>query len=520
MDFLNKILFKKTFAIIIVLSLSIAFHLQSQSTNSNWYFGKNAGVTFKSGVPVALEDGQLNTMEGCASTSDSVGKLLFYTDGLTVWNRHHMIMPNGKELNGHTSSTQSAYIVPHPHSNTLYYLFTSDFEAGKKGLCYSVVDMQLNNGYGDIAEKNILLRSSCVEKIAAYEHANKNDIWLVIHEYNSSSFLAYLITNAGISPKPVISSVGLKYEKNIFNTIGYMKFSPDGKRLATVITGSFTAEIFNFDNNTGIVSHPVTIVLEDNSMPYGLEFSPNNKLLYIGSGAKGKVYQYNVSLDTEDKIINSMIEIGKSKSGKSIGSLQLAEDNKIYVAEYLSKYLSIIENPDKIGTDCKYVNEKVNLNKISTFGLPVCYHRFKKGTTRLFQNSLVYDRTTEILLNQKYRLNNILFESDKSEVRAELFKDLDKVVELLHKKADLKILIIGHTDSIGKERYNYRLSLRRANEVRDYLISKDVDPKQVKVVGKGLSEPIDCNSTEIGRENNRRVEFIISKYENKQKAEL
>ena len=86
----------------------------AQSPADWWYFGHNAGVEFQSGNPVGVTDGQLFTTEGCASISDPLGDLLFYTDGSTVWDKLHNIMPNGLGLLGNSSATQSAIIVPAP----------------------------------------------------------------------------------------------------------------------------------------------------------------------------------------------------------------------------------------------------------------------------------------------------------------------------------------------------------------------------------------------------------------------
>ena len=68
---------------------------QAQGEANIWYFGQNAGIDFNSGSPVALTNGQLVTDEGCATISNSSGQLLFYTDGITVYNRNHSIMVNG-----------------------------------------------------------------------------------------------------------------------------------------------------------------------------------------------------------------------------------------------------------------------------------------------------------------------------------------------------------------------------------------------------------------------------------------
>ena len=98
---------------------------EAQRENNIWYFGDKAGLDFNSGNPVNLTDGAINTIEGCASISNPSGQLLFYTDGIKVWNRNHQIMPNGADLSGNSSSTQSGIIVPKPNSNTIYYLFTT-----------------------------------------------------------------------------------------------------------------------------------------------------------------------------------------------------------------------------------------------------------------------------------------------------------------------------------------------------------------------------------------------------------
>ena len=118
----------------------------SQGEAANWYFGVNAGLNFSSGAPVLDLNGQLATNEGCGSISDANGDLLFYTDGITVWEKNHNQMPNGFGLMGDPSSTQSGIIIPLPGSEVIYYIFTVDSSAGDHGFRYSIVDMSFNNG--------------------------------------------------------------------------------------------------------------------------------------------------------------------------------------------------------------------------------------------------------------------------------------------------------------------------------------------------------------------------------------
>ena len=94
----------------------------AQDKTSFWYFGEFAGINFTSSGPRVLTDGALITGEGCSSMSTDNGLLQFYTDGRFVYDRNHDQMPAGSGLLGHSSSTQSAIIVPKPWSTTQYYI--------------------------------------------------------------------------------------------------------------------------------------------------------------------------------------------------------------------------------------------------------------------------------------------------------------------------------------------------------------------------------------------------------------
>ena len=115
---------RKTIAFFLIFFLLVFFFssnkLFAQGEANIWYFGHGAGLDFNSGTPIAITDGALNTVEGCASISNSSGSLLFYTNGATVWNKQHQPMPNGTGLMGDSSSTQAAVIVPKPGSQSIY----------------------------------------------------------------------------------------------------------------------------------------------------------------------------------------------------------------------------------------------------------------------------------------------------------------------------------------------------------------------------------------------------------------
>ena len=102
----------------------------------------------------------------------------------------------------------------------------------------------------------------------------------------------------------------------------------------------------------------------------------------------------------------------------------------------------------------------------------------------------------------------LLFDFDSAELRPESIDELERLVKLMNDVPFATALIEGHTDSIGTEEYNLALSDRRAKAVFDYLSSRGVDPGRLKSVGHGESQPIADNTTDDGRQQNRRVMLI------------
>lgn len=353
-----------------VLLWSAQAYAQSGRFN-NWYFGNTAGVTFASGAPVALTNGALVTTEGCASMSDDLGNLLFYTDGVTVWNRNHLPMTNGTLLNGHASSTQSGIIVQKPNSSNIYYIFTSDADVGPDGIQYSEVDMSLSAGFGAVtATKNIPLQTPSCEKLTAVRHCNNRDIWIVSHDWNSNTFRTWLITPTGVNVTPILSSVGTVVTGITQSSYGQLKSNPDGNKLLASYYGFSTGgtnrmELYDFNNQTGAVSNPITLATDIGL--YGAEFSPNGRVVY-GSTNGGSLLQYNICAANAAAITASRYVVGTL--GPFIGSLQLGPDNKIYVARNTTS-LSVINNPNTLGVGCGFVNAAIPLaGRISRMGLP------------------------------------------------------------------------------------------------------------------------------------------------------
>ncbi len=110
---------------------------------------------------------------------------------------------------------------------------------------------------------------------------------------------------------------------------------------------------------------------------------------------------------------------------------------------------------------------------------------------------------------KRYTLDNVHFDFAKATLRPESFPELEELFTFLKRKETVKVEIAGHTDNIGKEEDNLRLSLGRANAIRNYLLKKGIAPTRINAKGYGSKEVVADNNSEEGRQLNRRTEVII-----------
>jgi hypothetical protein len=405
---------KKTITLFL---LFIGLHSYSQKQANIWYFGENAGIDFNFTPPKALLDGELSTLEGCSTFSDADGNLLFYSDGITVWDKNHDIMTYtdgslGNNLLGNPSATQSGMIIPKPLSDDIYYLFTVTDQNSGNGLNLYTIDMSLNSGNGQLIDENNdgvffteLQGGNWTEKVAAVKGQECNTFWVVTG--NENRFYSYLIDSNGVETTPIISSVPTNIESR-----GYLKLSPDGTKLAVANQGnnqggSFTpnsAIIYNFDNLTGSVDTDETFLIENFSdgQAYGIEFSVDSKKLYISTvsafrrtmnnpAVTYKLFQFNLTATNIPGSKQLIHEQNPSNpnypEGGYRGALQLAPDGKIYttiplaydvfttgglfVPGAFATHLDVIENPTADAADIIFTKDAIDLDGgLSTQGLP------------------------------------------------------------------------------------------------------------------------------------------------------
>ena len=352
---------------IVIFAISI---VKAQQEANIWYFGGYAGLDFSAGFPEPILTGMIDSNEGSAVICDKFGELLFYTDGVTVWNKNQETMKNGDSLKGHSSASQSSLIIPKPDTENIYYIFTVSDKDVTNGFCYSIVDMAQNSNLGEVVNKNLVIFDSTEEKLTAILHANGHDIWVIIHEPGNNNFHSYLITQDGISPFPVISSIGSVPYDN-FSKIGYIKSSHAGNMIA-MSNFDGIIEVFDFDRQTGIISNRMVIDSSDDYYgAYGLEFSPDDNLLYasvMSAHNQSRLYQFDLNAGN---IEQSVTTVGFREQSNEFGALLLGPDRKIYIACYNNSSLAVINEPDIPGKDCEFNDLAVPLGgRYCMWGLP------------------------------------------------------------------------------------------------------------------------------------------------------
>ncbi len=331
-----------------LMGLSLSGH--AQLSNAIWYFGDRAGLDFNTTPPTSISS-DLYAFEGTATICSPAGELLFYTNGAAIWNREHNLMPNGSGLAGGASSTQAALIVPLPGSCGIYYLFTTEDQFTDGGLAYSVVDMCLDHGRGDVrpGNKNIVLANRTSEKITAVLHSNNTDIWILSHKLGSNEFLSFLLTSAGINTTPVISSVGGYYNFQAY--IGPIKANHSGTKLVSTASFHGVCDLFDFDKSTGQISNRINLnnIFSSAQFVYGVEFSPNDSLLYLSSfWVTSNLFQYNLNT-------GALLQLNTISGNYHFGSIQMGIDQKLYVARENRGSLDVIHQPNIAGGGCQYV---------------------------------------------------------------------------------------------------------------------------------------------------------------------
>jgi outer membrane protein OmpA-like peptidoglycan-associated protein len=179
---------------------------------------------------------------------------------------------------------------------------------------------------------------------------------------------------------------------------------------------------------------------------------------------------------------------------------------------------SAVDSSDPDGTITSYKWDYGD-GTTSNFTFPRATHRYESPGTYLVQLMVEDDKgetataSQEMIISEEQQISisaDVLFDFDKADLRPEGITELEPLLQAMQEDLQLKAMIVGHTDSTGPEQYNLGLSERRAQAVANYFMDGGISADRLRVEGRGESEPRASNDTREGRQQNRRVEIVVS----------
>jgi gliding motility-associated-like protein len=337
-------------------------HVDAQNKQNNqWRFGFGSSIDFNTTPPSYPSGAALPSIlpplitgtqiEGTAVIADkSTGALLFYTDGITIWNALNQPMPNGTNLGGSDalSSYMAAVIVPMPGSCSKYYIFCQDdYEYGCDGITYSVVDMGLDNGLGDVVagQKSIPLYDNETEVLMAYPKSSGDGYWLITNgpDLNNTTLVSFDVSSQGINTTPVSSSIvnngsgRLNYQGNKFVCSGPYD---------NIANNFLGFEIYNFNAATGQLGSSVNIpfIPTNGDLLQYFEFTFNGNYLYAAGNYS--LFRFDLTSGNPTTIAATGTLISFTNSNGPNGVLQQGPDSSLY--HVIGNRVYQIENPDDL----------------------------------------------------------------------------------------------------------------------------------------------------------------------------
>lgn len=393
-----------------VFILFASFSLKSQNKQDYyWPFGANQEIWPEFGAieidfnqkpfEAQIRSAGLEFDQNNASICDKNGNLLFYSNGCAVANRLHQVMPNGDSINaglffdrswlgdcgGGYPGRQNITILPDPSYEDGYYLITLPtttdsitFESFIDKMQYSYVDMSLENGLGDVVEKNVVFHDGLTYSayLTSIAHSNKKDYW-IINPLLPTGYIIYLLDNNGIKFSSVEN--GPVWDDFYSNDAGDARFSPDGAKYA-IFNRWEGIRIYNFDRQLGSLSNEQVIPWRpaEQGRATSCEWSPNSRFLYVMQ------FDSLFQLDTWAEPSEDGLEFIDEWNGAVdpvrmfFHKSALGPDCRIYIRpNSSSRSFHVINRPDEKGTACDFIQQGIRLPYATSSGSFPNHPRFR-----------------------------------------------------------------------------------------------------------------------------------------------
>ncbi len=277
------------------------------------------------------------------------GNMLFFTNGMKVWNRDYELMENGVLFENGEICSEQALIVKNPQNKTKYFIFHlyKQNEDALPMLYYSIVDISLAEGLGAVTEvKNVLLSGGLSENLKAALHANGKDVWILTHEKDTDAFLIYLLTKNGINEAPLRISAGpvLSYDEN---EVHHRMVLSQCTRILSLGTSKDTNCLFAFDNETGNIE--LIKKIEVKTLNKSSEFSPDGRRFYY-EGDFFEMYQRSMFYLTGRPDIEAVsylpIHLTDNRSEFILGPDNFLYAEEAYTGNRFINQLHVLEAPN------------------------------------------------------------------------------------------------------------------------------------------------------------------------------
>jgi len=400
-------------AIVLFFLLFICSICNAQKETSHWFFNGSNYIKFNpgGGVTNQASPNLMFSNNAGASIADTAGNLLFFATAFMVYDRNNTPMPSYS--NPLLIGNDEMKIAPVPGQPNKYYLFYTYQVTypGVKSLRYSIIDMSLRSGLGDVVAQHVPIDSNMSSVYTLISKPSSPDYWIVTHRTATDSFFCRLVSSSGINSMPVISTAGMNATKSEYSFMD-LRPSHDGKMLAGFCYTNYTVifaytvrfiEVFNFDGATGTISNKVKTRRQPGyfTSTGSIEFSPDNKLLYALDGlvidglqpcgfGSAAIKQYNLCYTDSTKFTDSSMTVGSRYTFCWLvawGKMQMGRDKKIYFPYAGTNILSRIEYPNRIGSSCTVNDPYHSLVGQTGWDIPKFYHRY---TEKAVKNNIVY----------------------------------------------------------------------------------------------------------------------------------